>query len=68
MNAYLLMWQAALSSPRGKRIHTTNRDLLKQRLYKARADAQDPELEQLSLVLPPNRNELWIVKRSDNTA
>lgn len=60
---FLEHWYAALRSPSGVRVRVTgDKAIAKARLYKARADALDPQLAALSLVDSPTAdNELWIV-------
>lgn len=58
-------WYNALRSERGVVIFSTEREKARQRLYAARAEAADPALEALSLVLSPtDPNEIWIVKKA----
>lgn len=53
----------ALESKTGVILETDNPRLLMQRLYKARAEADDPALAGLTLIPSPlNANHLWIVR------
>lgn len=69
LSSLLAFWHAALSDPRGRRIHTSDRKLLMQRLYLARKESKDEDLKALSIVFPASHpNELWIVKREPDNA
>jgi len=59
------IWLAALKSQYGIAITTDNRALLRQHLYKARLEANKPELEPLVMVLPEQDDEIWIVHAED---
>jgi hypothetical protein len=60
----LEFWYAALNSEVGVCLRTNERDKLRAVLYKSRADACDPDLDDLSLVPSPTAtDELWIVKK-----
>lgn len=57
-------WYAALSSDYGVVIRCSDRERTRQRLYAARKEAQDPDLDDLSICFSPtNSSDLWIVKR-----
>lgn len=57
-------WRAALgSSKAGLAISTNDRKLLQQQLYRARAQAGEPELDALIISIPDIDGELWIVKK-----
>lgn len=64
MPSPLELWITALQSPKGIRIETNDRHLLKNQLYRARKDAGNPLLDTLCLILPINDAEIWIVKRT----
>lgn len=54
----------ALASAKGIKLSVSDMEAAKRRLYKARADACDPDLEQLALVpSPTSSTELWILRR-----
>jgi hypothetical protein len=59
----LELWLTALKSEVGIAIPTDNRSLLRQHLYRARAEANLPELDQLVMLLPENEGELWLVHK-----
>lgn len=62
--SYIDLWYQAVASPCGVCVFTTDRDLLRQKLYASRAAAADPDLDKLSLVLSPtDETHIWIVKR-----
>lgn len=55
-------WYTALRSKSGVRVRATDRQLLKQKLYKARADLGDDSLKTLSITDDPeNADCVWIV-------
>jgi len=54
-------WDAALKAEVGIAIQTDNRGLLRQHLYRCRAELNDPKLDKLSILLPEKEDELWIV-------
>lgn len=58
-------WYQALRSSIGIVIATDSLERLRQKLYIARRDAEDPSLERLTIVTSPTRPEdqLWIVKQ-----
>jgi hypothetical protein len=57
------LWLAALNVKVGIAIQTDNRATLRQHLYKARAEANNPELDSLEMILPEKEDELWIVRK-----
>jgi DNA-binding phage protein len=57
------LWQAALDAETGIAIPTDNRGLLRQHLYRARAEANNPEFERIVMIMPENETELWLVHR-----
>jgi len=63
---YLEYWYAALRAEIGVRITTDNVLTLKQALYAARREADDPDLQALSLTACPTNptGELWIIKKA----
>ena len=66
----LELWYAALGSPFGIIVQTSDPEKAKQRLYHLRKEAGDQDLYELSIVTSPTAptSELWIVKRkSDET-
>lgn len=57
-----LLYQA-LSARIGIVIHSADPEMTRMRLYKARADSQDPALAVLQFRLAPlSKNELWIIR------
>lgn len=56
-------WLLALRSKDGVLIETDNRMLLRQHLYRARAEANNPDLESIVLVLPEQSNQIWLVHK-----
>jgi hypothetical protein len=59
---FLSPWYLALSSDFGFSFSSEDREAARQKLYRARGEARDPDLASLSIVLPANSNEIWIVK------
>ena len=57
------LWLAALKEERGVAIVTDNRSLMRQHLYKARAEARDPDLDSLVMILPEKEDEIWLVHK-----
>lgn len=54
---------SALHSPLGIVIQTDNAERTRQKLYRARRELMNPELDKLSLVISPtDPSQLWIVK------
>lgn len=61
-------WYQALNAERGVVIRTEDRDAFRQKLYRARAEAADVQLEQLSIVFSPtDTEELWIIHAAKKT-
>lgn len=57
-------WYQALASECGIVLTTDNPARLIQYLYRARTDAQDPDLQVISVCQSPvNPSHLWLVKR-----
>lgn len=57
-------WYAALNSPLGVCLRTSDRERLRAALYKSRAEACDETLQALSVVFSPTASdEVWIVKK-----
>lgn len=58
-------WYRALHAEIGICLLTDDLERLRQKLYVARRDANDPSLDALSIVTSPiSPNQLWIVKRN----
>jgi len=57
------LWLAALDAEIGIAIITDNRLLLRQHLYKARVEAKNPRLEDLTMILPEKEDEIWLVHK-----
>lgn len=58
-------WYQALRSPAGVCLRTDDFEATRQKLYKARREVLDPDLDGLSIVQSPtDSNELWIVKKT----
>lgn len=63
--ASLNLWYEALGTPLGIVIQTDNPERLRQKLYALRKDANDPMLEDISVVISPSNpgSHVWLVKR-----
>jgi hypothetical protein len=57
------LWQRALVARVGIAVSTSDRVLLRQQLYRFRADAGDARLDDFVLVFPKEDSELWIVRK-----
>ena len=57
------LWLKALRSEFGLAIETDNRMLLRQHLYRARSEANRPELDSIVLMLPEQSNQIWLVHK-----
>lgn len=57
------LWEAALHSKTGIAIPTDNRNVLRNHLYKARAEANRPELDEVVMIMPENENEIWLARK-----
>jgi len=57
------LWMAALKSKVGISIETDNRALLRQHLYRARAELNDPSLDDLVMLMPEKETEIWLVHK-----
>ena len=57
-------WYRALHSPLGIELVVSDSASVRERLYRARRDAQDTDLEKISICLSPfDPMKLWLVKR-----
>jgi len=59
----LELWMAALKAEVGISIETDNRALLRQHLYRARAESNDPSLDGIVMVMPEKETEIWLVHK-----
>lgn len=57
------LWLAAYNSKVGIAITTDNRTLLRQHLYRARAEARNPDLDTVTMILPEKEDEIWLVHK-----
>jgi hypothetical protein len=57
------LWEAALRAEVGIAIPTDNRSVLRQHLYKARAEANDPRFDKLTMIMPQREDEIWLVHK-----
>jgi len=59
----------ALASRYGIIVATNNPEALRQQLYKARREAADPDLQQLSIRISPllPKQEVWIVRNAQGS-
>lgn len=60
----LSWWLRALTEPHGLAIKTDDRQLLRQQLYRARGESNNPLLSEIVLLFPLTpADELWLVKK-----
>lgn len=65
----LSYWYQALASPFGVELVTSDADSLRARLYAARKDAKDTDLDGISVCTSPfDPMKLWLVKRNPDNA
>lgn len=57
------LWIAALAQPLGICIEVDDRKLLQQQLYRYRKDEGDGRFDDLIILMPEGKEELWIAKR-----
>ena len=57
------IWQAAVDSESGIAIPTDNRQLLRQHLYRARVEANNPAFDDIVMLIPENSDEIWLVHK-----
>jgi len=62
-NVLVNLWQAAVDDDVGIAVPTDNRNLLRQHLYRARAEARNPEFDDIVLIMPNNETEIWLVHK-----
>lgn len=62
---FLSPWYEALHSEIGLVLQVTERRAFAQKLYQARAKEGNPELEGLTVIVPKDSDELWIVKKEN---
>ena len=56
-------WLLALRSKVGIAIPTDNRAMLRQQLYRARYEANDPRLDDITMIIPEKEDEIWLVHK-----
>jgi len=57
-------WYMALSSPFGVELLCSDAEAVRQRLYKARKEAGDADLEQVAVCMSPfDPQKIWLVRR-----
>ena len=62
-------WYAALSSELGIELNCSDAEPVRQRLYAARREVKDPDLDQISVCVSPfDPMRLWLVKRKKSDA
>jgi len=57
------LWLDALKADIGICIVTDNRGVLRQHLYKARIEADNPDLDNLTMLMPEQDDEIWLVHK-----
>jgi len=61
-------WYTALTKDIGIELVCSDAEALRQRLYAARREAQDTDLEQVSICVSPfDPMRLWLIKRRGNS-
>lgn len=64
-SSLLHWWYLAKEAEIGIAIETDDIERTKAGLYKARSEAADESLKEISIVVPPGtENQLWLIKRS----
>lgn len=61
---YLALWHRALEADIGVGVKTDDRRWLQNVLYEARKEANDPRLEGLVVMIPPDTTEVWICHKT----
>lgn len=57
------LWVAALNQTYGIAVEVDDRKLLQQQLYRYRKDEGDGRFDDLVILMPEGKDELWIAKR-----
>jgi len=67
-SSWLEIWYVALSKPIGVVVSTPDIAICKAKLYKARAEAQDPSLMSIQIRTSPDKpkTELWLMRSLKN--
>ena len=60
-------WEQAAKQPHGLRIKTNDRGLLRQQLYRARDMYSSGQYALLSIALPQEKDQLWIVRKDEDS-
>lgn len=61
-------WEAAYNAEYGIAIPTDNRGLLRQHLYRARAEFQDPRFDEIVMIIPEKEDEIWLVHKDADSS
>lgn len=61
------LWIAALAQEHGLAIEVDDRKLLQQQLYRYRQEEGDGRFDDLVILMPEGKDELWIGKRDNAT-
>jgi hypothetical protein len=65
----LSYWYQALASPLGIELVTSDVEGTRSRLYTARRDAKDTDLDKIAICVSPfDPTKLWLVKRTPDNA
>lgn len=59
-------WQTAADEPLGLRILTPDQALLRQQLYRARAEVEG--FEDITIMIPEGKEEVWLVKNPTSSS
>jgi DNA-binding phage protein len=57
------LWQAAVDAEFGIAVPTDNRQLLRQHLYRAKVEANNPAFDDIVMIMPDIENEIWLVHK-----
>lgn len=63
LSEHLSLWHRALGTRVGLCISTNDRQLLRMQLYRARAEAQDPNLDRVVIFFPDPDDQIWLVRK-----
>lgn len=62
-------WYRALHSPLGVEVVVSDQEKARQKLYAARKESRDPDLERISICLSPfDPMKIWLVKKEPTDA
>lgn len=62
-NDLLSLWRRAAKAKYGIAISTDDRTLLRQQLYRVRAEAGDEALQEIAMMMSRDGKEVWLVRK-----